>query len=115
MGRVRCRLRLGGGTPWYDTQQYSTIAEYAILMRLADTLLCSVYILSFCTINALKTQKNGRLLCVLLRECGLAPSGALSEAEKYRFMHIICTHKNTHTFLVTAPLSPHTGVAPHIH
>ena len=66
MGRVHCRLRLGGGTLQYNTQQYSTIAENAILRYFAGVLLCSVYILSFCTNNALKTQKNGRLLCVLL-------------------------------------------------
>lgn len=34
------------------------------------------------------------------------------EAEKARVMHIICTHKNTHTFLVTAP-SPHLTLTLH--
>lgn len=63
---MRCRLRLGGGIPWYDMQQYSAIAENAILMYLSATLLRFMYILSFYTINALKTQKNGRLLYVLL-------------------------------------------------
>lgn len=114
MGRVHCRLRLGGGTLQYNTQQYSTIAENAILRYFAGVLLCSVYILSFCTNNALKTQKNGRLLCVLLWGRATCRSCALSERPKVCIMYIICTHAKTHThifshcptFLLTQTLLP---------
>lgn len=94
---MHCRLRLGGGTLQYDRQQYSTIAENVILRYFLATLLCLLYILSFYTINALKTQKNGRLLYVLLREPRLAPDGVLSERPKKHTLYIICTHKKTHT------------------
>lgn len=99
MGRVHRWLRLGGG---YSAIRYATIptiAENVILRYISATLLRSVYILLFCTINALKTQKNGRLLYVLLQYIATCRSGALSEAEKYRFMYIICTQKkHTHIF-----------------
>ena len=54
----------GGGrrcTLWCNK---STISEKRILMYFSATLLRLMYILSFYAINALKTQKNGRLLCV---------------------------------------------------
>lgn len=73
-----------------------------------------MYILSFCSINALKTQKNGRLLCVLLCGPHRMPSGALSEAEKYRFMYIICTHTKAHTHFSHCPTLPHTDAARYI-
>ena len=82
MGRVCCRLRLGGGCLRRICNNNPTIVKYAILRYFSDTLLCSVYILSFYTINALKTQKNGRLLYVLLRESRYAPSGVQRKAER---------------------------------
>ena len=104
-----CWLRIRGGasgTLWCNN---TIIAEKRILRYFLATLLRLIYILSFYTINALRTQKNGRLLYVLL--CGRLCTGrsALSAAEKYRLVHIICTLKKTHTFLVTAPF-PHAAL-----
>lgn len=70
-----------------------------------------MYILSFYTINALKTQKNGRLLYVLFAvHCHVPFRCAFGTAEKHT-LYIICTHTKKHThILVTAP-SPHTDIA----
>ena len=66
MGRVCCWLPIRGGRLRHTCNNSLAIVKNAILRYFSDTLLCSVYILSFYTINALKTQKNGRLLYVLL-------------------------------------------------
>ena len=68
MGRVCCWLRIRGGTSGTLWCNNTIIAEKRILRYFLATLLRLMCILSFYTINALRTQKNGRLLCVLLRE-----------------------------------------------
>ena len=73
------------------------IAKNAILRYFLATLLCSVYILSFYTINALKTQKNGRLLYVLLQYIVTCRPVRFSGGRKTYIVYIICTHTKTHT------------------
>ena len=74
-------------------------------MYFSATLLCSVYILSFYTINALKTQKNGRLLYVLLQYIVTCRLVRFREAEKAYIMHIICIHTKTPTHFSHCPFS----------
>lgn len=110
MGRVCCWLRVGGG--WCDMIRNNnlTIVKFAILRCISATLLCSVYILSFLDINALKTQKNGHLfgvaffqgLCRWIRET----------KQKVRRQFFEPREKN-YTFLVTAPPTrPHKNAIP---
>lgn len=79
------------------------------------TLLRLMYILSFLAINALKTQKNGRLLYVLLRESRHVPLRCAFGGRKMWFVYIICTHKkHTHIFS-HCPTFLHTQSCTHIH
>ena len=63
-GRVCRWLRIGGG--WRTAYRWSKpiLPEKRVLRYFSATLHRKMYILSFYTINALKTQKNGRLLYV---------------------------------------------------
>ena len=62
-----------------------------------------MYILSFYTINALKTQKNGRLLYVLLQYIVTCRPVRFREAEKHTLCILFAyTQKRPH-ILVTAP------------
>ena len=86
----------GGGYLRCICNNNLAIAKYAIIRYFSRVLFAFMYILSFKLLNALKTQKNGRLLYVLLQYIVTCRPVRFREAEKIYIMYIICIRKKTY-------------------
>lgn len=116
MGRVCCRLRLGGGGGVRRTGGVNLYCLKNAFWGTFQPLCAIIYIFyHFTQLTRWKRLKTAVCYMYLCEASPRAVRCAFGTAEKYRFMHIICTHKKHTHILVTAPLYPHTDATLYIH